>query len=120
MPLLLHSEIVAAVRDEFVELLEGAFVQEQLDALPRGKFAFLVLALAAFRAPPASASALRRRISSRRSCGLPGLVIGFWVRHRRRFGSVPQPTCHGKRDTALVDAIGKDYREGQRRLTNMD
>ena len=49
-PLLLHPEIVAAVRDKFVEFLECAFVEQQRDALARREFAGLVLALAAFGA----------------------------------------------------------------------
>lgn len=35
--------------DEFVELLKGAFVQQKLDALPRGELGGVVLPLAAFR-----------------------------------------------------------------------
>ncbi len=46
--LLFHAEIAAAVRDQLVHLLEGAFVEQQFDALARGEFAFLVLARAAF------------------------------------------------------------------------
>jgi hypothetical protein len=60
-PLILHPKIIAAVRDEFVELFKRAFVEQQRDALARREFAGLVLALAAFGPPPASASALRRR-----------------------------------------------------------
>ena len=48
--LLGHAEVGAAVGDEFVGLFEGAFVEQELDALPRRHFAFLVLALAALRA----------------------------------------------------------------------
>jgi hypothetical protein len=35
------------VGDELVELLEGAFVEQQLDTFTNGKFAFAMLALAA-------------------------------------------------------------------------
>jgi hypothetical protein len=38
------------VADEFVELFEGAFVEEELDALAGAEFSFFVLALAAFGA----------------------------------------------------------------------
>ena len=38
------------VADELVEFLEGAFVEQQVDALARAELAFLVLALAALRA----------------------------------------------------------------------
>ena len=48
--LLLHAEIDAAVGDELVEFLEGAFVEQQIDAFAGGEFAGLVLALAAFGA----------------------------------------------------------------------
>ena len=38
-----HSEVVAAVDDESVELLEGTRIQEMLDALPRRELPRLVL-----------------------------------------------------------------------------
>ncbi len=41
---------LATVRDEFVDFLKGAFVEQELDALAGGELAFLVLARAAFRA----------------------------------------------------------------------
>ena len=40
---LLHAEVVAAVLDVHVELLEGVLVHQQLDALARGELAALVL-----------------------------------------------------------------------------
>ena len=46
----LHAEIFGAVRDEFVELLERAFVEQQRHAFPRREFAGFVFALAALRA----------------------------------------------------------------------
>ena len=54
--LLLHAEIAAAVADQLVDFLEGAFVEQQIDALAGGQFAFGVLAGAAFARRP-----LRRR-----------------------------------------------------------
>jgi len=48
--LVVHAEIRAAMADEFVELLEGALVEEQVDALARAEFSLLVLAFAAFGA----------------------------------------------------------------------
>ena len=48
--LLGHAEVVAVVRDQLVGLFEGAFVEQELDALPRRHFAFFVLPLAALRA----------------------------------------------------------------------
>ena len=42
---LLHAEVVGAVLDEHVELLERVLVHEQLDALARGQLAALVLRL---------------------------------------------------------------------------
>ena len=41
----LHAELVGAVLDEHVELLERVAVHEQFDALPRGELAALVLRL---------------------------------------------------------------------------
>ena len=40
---LLHAEVVGAVLDEHVELLEGVLVHQELDALARGELAALVL-----------------------------------------------------------------------------
>ena len=48
--LLGHAEVAAAVCDQLVGLFEGAFVEQELDALPRRHFAFFVLALAALLA----------------------------------------------------------------------
>ena len=48
--LLLHAEIAAAVRDELVDLLERAGVEEQLDALAGRQLAAVVLALDALLA----------------------------------------------------------------------
>src|ERR1035438_5143150 len=41
------SSIAAAMRDELVDLCEGAFVEEQFDALAGGELALFVLAIAA-------------------------------------------------------------------------
>ncbi len=41
--LLVHAEVVAAVGDELVGLFEGAFVEEELDALAGGHLALLAL-----------------------------------------------------------------------------
>ncbi len=48
--LLLHPEIGAMVPHKFVELLEGAFIEQQVHPLPRAELAFFVLAFAAFSA----------------------------------------------------------------------
>ena len=40
---LLHAEVVAAVLDVHVELLEGVVIHQELDALARGELAALVL-----------------------------------------------------------------------------
>ena len=45
--LLVHAEVVAVVADQLVGFLEGAFVEQQVDAFARGEFAFGVLAGAA-------------------------------------------------------------------------
>ena len=49
--LFLHAEFVAAVFDEHVELLEGAFVEQEVDALARGQLALGVLGRDALLAP---------------------------------------------------------------------
>jgi hypothetical protein len=49
--LLIHAEVAAAVADQLVEFLEGAFVQQQFDALAGGELALLVLALASSLTP---------------------------------------------------------------------
>ena len=46
--LLVHAEVGAAVGDELVGLFEGAFVEEEFDALAGGHLALLVFARAAF------------------------------------------------------------------------
>jgi hypothetical protein len=48
--LLLHAEVHAAMGDELIDLLEGAFVEEQGDALTRGQLAGMALAFAALGA----------------------------------------------------------------------
>ena len=45
--LLVHAEVGAAMRDQLVGLFEGAFVEQELDALARRHLALLVLAGAA-------------------------------------------------------------------------
>gem|GEM_PF-5058313 len=50
--LLLHAEVVATVRDEAVELDEGAFVDEEVDALARRQLALRVLRVDALLAAP--------------------------------------------------------------------
>ena len=46
--LLSHAEIVPAVADQLVGFDEGAFVEQQIDALAGGELALGVLAFAAF------------------------------------------------------------------------
>jgi hypothetical protein len=41
--LLVQSEVGAAVRDQLADLLEGAFIQQQVHAFARGELALLVL-----------------------------------------------------------------------------
>ena len=48
--LLVHAEVPAAMADQLVHLFEGAFVQQQFDALARRELAFLVLPLPALLA----------------------------------------------------------------------
>jgi hypothetical protein len=47
--LLIHAEVVAAVLDKFVDLLECAFVEQEFDTFPHSQFAFAVLPRAAVR-----------------------------------------------------------------------
>ncbi len=56
--LLLHPEVAAAVRDELVDLLERARIEQQLHPLARGELAGLVLALVARLAAAELRSAL--------------------------------------------------------------
>src|ERR1019366_275460 len=71
-PLILHPEIIAAVRDKFVELFKSAFIEQQRDALARHELAGLVFALAAFLA----ASGFRLGATSAQ---LRYGIAGFWV-----------------------------------------
>ena len=48
--LLLHSEVGAPMRDQLVGFFKCAFVEQELDTLPRGHLALLVLARTPFRA----------------------------------------------------------------------
>ena len=89
-PLLLHPEIIAAVRDEFVELLERAFIEQQRDALARRELSGLVLALAAFRA------AAGFRFGAAAAQFVEWIGGMFFKSHGRR-ASVPQRDEGGKR-----------------------
>ena len=57
---LVHAEIGGAMLDEHVELLEGALVHQQLDALARGQLAALVLRLDARLAAAEPGAGARR------------------------------------------------------------
>ena len=48
--LLRHAEVAAAVRDQLVDFLERAGIEEELDSLARGQFAGVMLALLPLRA----------------------------------------------------------------------
>ena len=45
--LILHAEVARAMANQLVDFLEGAFVEQQIDALASGEFSFLMLAGAA-------------------------------------------------------------------------
>ena len=62
-PLLVHPELVAAVADEAVELLEGAGIEQLLDPLARGQLALRVLLL-----DRGLGGGMDRRSRSSRSC----------------------------------------------------
>ena len=112
----LHAEVVAAVHDERVQLLERAGVEQDLDPLARGELARRVLLgdallAAAARAPRRSAAAARRGASraclsasapSRASSSRRGTSPARWsvsgcskscidhlVRHRGHVGARP-------------------------------
>src|SRR5690606_31526678 len=46
--LAIHAEVAAAMGDQLVEFLEGALVEQQVDAFARGELPLLVLACAPF------------------------------------------------------------------------
>jgi hypothetical protein len=53
--LLFQAEIVGAVDDKGIDLAEGAFVEQQVDALAGGQASFLVLGFDAFFPAPQAA-----------------------------------------------------------------
>ncbi len=57
--MLFHAEIAAAVRDELVDFLEGAGVEQQLDALARGELSGVVLPLVSLGAAAQFGAALQ-------------------------------------------------------------
>ena len=48
----IHAEIAGTVADELVQFFKRAFVEEEVDTLTRGEFAFFVLARTALFAAP--------------------------------------------------------------------
>ena len=54
---ILHAEVLAAVPHQFVEFFEGALVEQKINPLARGKFAFFMLAFSSFSAAASSARA---------------------------------------------------------------
>src|SRR5262249_15603753 len=71
---LLHAELVAAVLDEHVELLERVAVEEERDALARGELAAFVLGFDALLAAaqarvPAAMFELSQNVLHRALCG---------------------------------------------------
>jgi hypothetical protein len=46
--LFVHAKVVATMGDEHADFLEGTFVEQEVDALPCGEFAFFVLTGNAF------------------------------------------------------------------------
>src|SRR6185437_9626405 len=93
--LLGHAEIGAMVLDEFVELLEGVFVEEQFDALARAELSFFVLALAAFGAAACFGFGASMREFVERIGGM------FFRSHGRR-ASVPQRDEGSKRASGNI------------------
>ena len=82
--LLLHAEVAAAMGDELVDLLEGAGVEQQIDALARRQLAGVVLAAQAVLSAAELGPALQVlesldhvRPTLRRLCLLPVLQESF-------------------------------------------
>ena len=46
----LHAKVMAAMTNQFVEFLKRSFIEQQINALARGKLAFAMLFLFSFRA----------------------------------------------------------------------
>ena len=103
---------VAAVGDELVGLFEGAFVEQQLDALAGGELAVLVLALAAFGATALLGQGVAAfQFSDGGGVGMGGMGI---VHAKRIIGLVVHAERLRREPLALVDASGKldDQRGG--------
>jgi len=49
--LFIHAEVARAVAYEFIEFLEGAFVEQEVDSFAGGQFSIGMLAGAAFGSP---------------------------------------------------------------------
>ncbi len=75
--LLLHPEVRAAVPDELVQLLEGAFIEQEVDALARSELAGLALSLAALR--PAASFSFRGKATQLFE---PAMVFSFGCHER--------------------------------------
>src|SRR5262249_39542847 len=134
-PLLGHPEVEAAMEHELVELLEGAFVQQELDPLARRELAFGVLALAALRPPavlgladllaegrePVAHERLsgRNRIPRGRTRSRPPTSPRARLRprpRRRRWRAASPPPCWRSRDRPrLRTRTGRASRTARRR-----
>ena len=94
----LHAELVGAVLDEHVELLERVAVHQELDALARGELAALVLVVDAALAAAAAGT------------GAAFVELVENVFHGRAFGlscSGPRPAGHGSPKFAGERRYGK-------------
>ncbi len=91
--LLIHAEIGGAVGDELVRLLEGAGIEQQLNALAGGELAGAVLALAAFGAAGLFGQGVAAFQFSERGCvGMTGMSIVH--AKRNSIGAAGVPGAH--------------------------
>src|SRR6185437_3928528 len=106
--LLGHAEIGAMVLDEFVELLERIFIEEQLDALACVELSFFVLTFAPFCAAACfGLGATVREFVER--------IRGMFFRSHGRRASVPQRDEGGKRGARKYLRGRENARKGDRR-----
>ena len=107
--LLGHAEVAAAVRDQLVELFEGAGIEQQIDALARRELAGGVLPFEAFLAAARARRAVRD--PSRVSLGhCKQCQIGSLGFHRLRFFPVLQEFLEADARERVVEELIDDGR----------
>src|SRR6202034_3571464 len=102
--LLGHAEVVTSMRDELVGFFEGAIVEQELNALPRGHFAFLMLAFA----PLLASTFLGKSIALFQFCNFSfkihrgRIIAGAWSDALRRLSD--RKATHGLTECTKVAA----------------